>query len=245
MNTIQSHSLAVLIELDKFCKEYKVEYCLAWGTLLGAIRHNGFIPWDDDIDIAMDEENWEKFKRLAKNNKLPSHLRFEDSYTNPSCAVPKVRDLRFLDVVDSNGEMGYFVDIFPFRRYSEYEKRIIKLCCLGSTLRKYRKKIKNPVFRGCYTILMLVPHELSSLCKKIVFPMLEKKSLEATGPYLDKFLFLTPKEWFKYDDFYPYVNKEFEGYKFPVPHNWDAILKARYGDYMTPEDYNRTHYRGK
>ena len=242
MNDIQKHSLELLIEFDDFCKKNGLEYCLAWGTLLGAIRHKGFIPWDDDVDIAMDLANWSKLKAIVAEGRLPSYLRFEDTGFIPGAVVPKIRDLRDNSITDNSGREGYFLDVFAFRRYSLMEKLIIQFCCCGNHLRTCRKKIKNRFLRGVFAVLTLLPSEMSNILKKVVFPLLQKRMESTDGVYLAKDIFLTPKVWFNNDDFYPFVRVNFEGYEFPVPHNWDAMLRATYGEYMIPLNTNREHY---
>ncbi|KDE71244.1 hypothetical protein FUSO7_10000, partial [Fusobacterium necrophorum BFTR-2] len=72
LREVQLIELEILIEVDRICKKYEIEYFLDFGTLLGAIRHEGFIPWDDDIDIGMTRDNYEKFMKIA-----PSKLKKE------------------------------------------------------------------------------------------------------------------------------------------------------------------------
>ena len=77
----------ILVVLDKFCKDNDIEYSLAFGSLIGAIRHNGFIPWDDDLDIMMTRENYEKFRTLAIkyfNEKNHNRFIFTDHRADPN-----------------------------------------------------------------------------------------------------------------------------------------------------------------
>ena len=78
----QLRMLNILIEVDKICRKHKIEYFLDSGTLLGAVRHGGFIPWDDDLDIAIRREDWHKL-RIALQNELPANLCYHD-WTNDS-----------------------------------------------------------------------------------------------------------------------------------------------------------------
>ena len=86
MTSFQQHLLRLLTEIDAICQKNHITYFLAGGTLLGAIRHRGFIPWDDDADILMDEENWQKFRKACQTQ-LPAN-RFlsspEDDPTYPN-----------------------------------------------------------------------------------------------------------------------------------------------------------------
>lgn len=75
--------MEILSEIDKLCRKHDIRWFADWGTLLGAIRHHGFIPWDDDIDIAMKREDLELFKRYAAEE-LPNDLKIVDTYTNPT-----------------------------------------------------------------------------------------------------------------------------------------------------------------
>lgn len=86
MNELQSKVLELLKEIDQLCRENEIEYYLTAGTLIGAIRHKGFIPWDDDADIIMTRDNWEKFLERTKG-KLPSNISLNTLYENDKIAM--------------------------------------------------------------------------------------------------------------------------------------------------------------
>ena len=67
LKSIQKRGLAILLDVDKVCAEHKIQYFLDGGTLIGAVRHKGFIPWDDDIDLSMPRDDYEKFLEIAPN----------------------------------------------------------------------------------------------------------------------------------------------------------------------------------
>lgn len=79
---MQLLELDMLEELDRVCRKYDIKYCITYGTLLGAVRHKGFIPWDDDSDIAMLREEYEKFRKVA-HEMDPSICYFQDHFNDP------------------------------------------------------------------------------------------------------------------------------------------------------------------
>lgn len=114
----QKVMLDILIEVHKICVKHNITYWLEAGTLLGAVRHKGFIPWDDDIDISMPREDYEKFLEIAQRE-LPSDLFLQTNKTDPeySREITKVRKLNTLlietgETGNENYCHGIFIDIF-------------------------------------------------------------------------------------------------------------------------------------
>jgi len=136
LRSLQLKELEILIEIDQICRKHNIEYWLDGGTCLGAVRHKGFIPWDDDIDIAMRLEDVEVFKKYAQEE-FPEWLFFQDKETDPSIRLSliKVRNLNSYFVEYGNDfskpyQKGIFVDIFPFIDYPNvsrgFAKKVLK-----------------------------------------------------------------------------------------------------------------------
>lgn len=236
MNEFQCRLMNFLERFDAFCQEQGVEYCLMWGTLLGCIREKGFIPWDDDVDVAMDRANFEKFKQLAANNKLPEGFAFEDALFLKGCRVPKVRDKKEA-VQDRNGGSGIFIDIFPFDYFTTLDALVLGLASYGLHIRDYRRKIRNKPLRLIYTLLSLIPY----LGFVLVRAIYSRKKYDK-GRYIGKAVITNTEEFFTLDEFYPFVRKRFETAELPVPNNYDAVLRRVYGNYWIPVDFNNKHY---
>ena len=114
----------ILDEIDRVCKKNNIEYFLIGGTLLGAIRHKGFIPWDDDLDVGMTRENYEKFINIAPNE-LDSKYYLDNFKTNTNCHLPFSKIRKNNTTMDEeatknfNNHKGIFVDIFPFDKLKD------------------------------------------------------------------------------------------------------------------------------
>ena len=125
MNEIQKIELGMLLDVDRVCRQLGVNYFIVGGTLLGAVRHKGFIPWDDDIDIGMLRADYEIFVQKAQEL-LPagSFLQTRLTDTELPCCYAKVRrdDTTFIETStkDLNIHHGIYVDIFPCREYSGF-----------------------------------------------------------------------------------------------------------------------------
>jgi len=121
--------LEILIEFDRICRLNDIEYSLAFGTLLGAVRHHGFIPWDDDIDVIVTRENYEKLQRIFNNQSNPKY-EFVCVEMTKGFSAPLGKIIDNSTLLIQNGhysdkkEMGIYIDVFPYDKVPEdYKKR--------------------------------------------------------------------------------------------------------------------------
>lgn len=245
----QAVSLEILKIIADICEEENLRYALIYGTLIGAIRHHGYIPWDDDVDIMMPRPDYDKLLAYLKNNiKKYPHLKV---FNRQECAeypymITRISDDRYVIKMRNEKEygMGIFIDIYPYDGLGTTKKeavdygmkgdRLSSLCyqstrqhfAIETTTSKFRKLIKYPVYL------------LSKLIGKNFFQnKLEKlaglKNYE-TSRYIgcvvwlsggEKDIFL--KKWFDETIIVP-----FDKYEFRVPKYYDKVLRHGYGDYM-------------
>ena len=247
--------LEMLMEFVRLCKENNIRYSIYAGTLLGAVRHKGYIPWDDDIDIAMLREDYEKFKKVA--HKLnPDLCSFQDHDTDPEYrwGYGKLRRVNttFIRTCSEHlkSKTGVFIDIFPFDD--------IPKSTLAQTLHHFycfllRKVLYSEVGR-------LSPYEniftraiyscLSKIDVDIIFKQINFLASKSKNSSPNRVRILTfpptraikkdlkpedrygvPKEWFL--DLSEY---EFEGLTLWGTKEYDSILKCMYGNYMNPPE---------
>ena len=247
LKDIQKVSLEVLIDVTSFCDGHNLTYFLACGTLLGAVRHKGFIPWDDDVDIMMPRPDYKKFLELYNSDIYkvckPSEGRFYFAKVYDS------RTIKYENGVSSKKfyPLGVDVDIFPLDGMVNDEKLIDKIykkeCFLEMLLRLANQPIfhrKNPL----KAINRIIPRIIGS---RNLVKMIEKNAQRYdynASDYVVRmrrsvhgFTGALPKAVYEKD----YLN--FEGHRFCVPKGYDAWLKQFYGDYMTlpPEEQRIVH----
>lgn len=250
----QKVMLEILLEIHRICEENKITYWLEAGTLLGAVRHKGFIPWDDDCDVAMPRKDYEKFLKIAQE-KLPDNMFLQTEKTDSEYPIPWAKIRKNGTILIETGESGeekyhhgIFVDIFPYDYY-ESEEIIRKLQWARRTKdekNKYPRGSLKRILFGLYAnILLYVPiHNIERKRKYLV---------EHREEYNSK-----NYHYFSYaadvgdvcvttiDDVLPTrLGKNiFEGVSFYVPNNFDNVLKANYGtNYMKlpPINQRKTH----
>ena len=232
---MQDVGLNVLIEIDKICRKHNIEYTLCGGTLIGVVRHKGFIPWDDDIDIIMTWENYCHFMDIAKKE-LPKHLFVENYDTEKECPFlfTKIIDTNttFIDgVVEKfNSAKGLGVDIFPMFKISEKNKKkstrirkIVDVLLSAKLNVKHSNKIK-----------LIIPFaKMISLHSIVGYYFKEMEKIDKQGGNYVVANYFKPEVFTDYSMFESGVtDMPFEGHKFSCMKEYDKYLSFMYGDYM-------------
>lgn len=257
---MQLSELDMLVEFDRVCRENNINYVLFGGSLLGAVRHHGYIPWDDDADIGMLREDYDAFKRVASQMN-ESICYFQDHDTDPEYrwGYGKLRRTNTIYVRVGQEHLkcktGIFVDVFPMDD--------VPISVLGQILQDWkvfflRKILWSEVAKKQYSGLMKIWYSiLSKIPVDWVFKRYNRYakksrnstrnrvrclSFPATGTLYKKNpireRYSMPKNWFL--DRREYF---FEGKKFYSSRDYDTVLSYIYGDYMKlpPEEKRAQH----
>ena len=247
----QAVMLRLLRIVDFLCKKHNIPYWLEGGTLLGAYRHKGFIPWDDDIDIGMEREAYNKFCCIS-GNVLPKDIfcqSITSDYNYINLATPlKVRHRNTLfcepgDQYFDMKEQGVFLDIFPFDRVSEentlYKKARKKINFLQKIARAQRAA--HPKLQWYLWRLLSVAYSSQEIPKLIDQEISRVQQLRGQSDHLSYGVETGIKNiGLKYDDIFPLSSTEFEGLLFPAPQNIEQYLQKKYGNYnKLPDERER------
>lgn len=255
LQEIKDIELEILIHFDDFCRKNDLKYYLAYGTLLGAIRYKGFIPWDDDIDVLMPREDYLRLLKIYKDSDKYKLYAYEK---DKKMIIPyaKICDTEtFKDEFGYNSEveLGIDIDIFPLDYWAddlEEAKREVKkisrdMFCLGLTKLKKPDSV-NPAKRFVKGIVMRYCRLRGSehYVKKIIAASYKH---EQNGSR-----YIGTKSWCVYKErniipseaFSEGVDIEFEGRMIPAPIGYDTYLTCLYGDYLPepPKEKQKTHH---
>lgn len=258
LQELKEIELDILKMFDAFCKENDIKYYLSHGTLLGAIRYKKFIPWDDDVDLLIPREDYNRMLTLFQDTDRYRLFAFEK---NPDYLYPIAKLCDMTTRKDEsdyhNGiELGVDIDLFPLDAWDddiEKAKREVKyigknMFRLGLTKLKKPDSV-NPIKRFIKGIVM-------AFCKMRGSKHYIKNILKASYKVEQKGnKYLGCKAWCVYREkgiipaevFADTVEIEFEGEKFPAPIGWDTYLTCLYGDYLPepPKEKQKTHHRFK
>ena len=246
----QLEMLDILKEIDCICEKHKIRYWLFAGTLLGAVRHQGFIPWDDDCDIGMMREDFEKFESVL--NELPSHLFYQTPKTDPHYTKKfiKIRSnrIKLIETEESFNEpyhQGVFVDIFIHDYYPSWSLSLMKYLQRFYLLRKQKVRYQKGSLQRMFFHLRLLPEIASHYFVRFVLNILLKKFRKKTSGYIGIALsYADFKAVYHAEHILPISEKmTFEGSRFSVPKDADALLCQCFGNYMQlpPEGERRWH----
>lgn len=230
-NQVLKHRQLIMIEtlhvLDEIFKANKIEYWLDWGSALGARRHEDFIPWDDDIDIGMTRENYEKTLTLMKTIKLPYGIKFRE---------PRYREHDFSGFYIETVS-GIQIDLFAYNyvnmeKYNEFIK-------YGSKLAKLKIKRSDKMHEGIQKVYL--PQKIAEFITDKMLDMFWKKYRVNNSDYIvqgtdypfkyangEKFIPIAKK------DIFPLKRMKFGKYSFYAPKNIDKYLEMQFGqNYMS------------
>ena len=237
---IQLCQLQILKAVSKVCEDNDIDYTLTGGSLIGAIRHKGFIPWDDDIDISMTAENYKKFCKIGQKclgddffvQNWRTEKEFSELWTqvrmNNTTSMP-------LKYKKWNIHFGIHIDIFPIIGLFDDEERRQKQfkwfkICKSMIVKDYMSAV-NEKPKGKQIIINSLP----SCIRKAICNSFEKKWLISSEGTME-----ASEVWLGLNYIYPsnlykdYILVDFEGYKFKAISGYDEYLTLTYGDYMTP-----------
>lgn len=248
--------LAILVEFDRVCRENGLRYSLAYGTLLGAVRHKGFIPWDDDVDVVMPRPDYEKLYALGKEGAFrePFFLT-EDRGKKAFYPFMKLLDGRYRIKSSSHIEVpNLYLDIFPVdgvpecnkkQRKKLYNKELFYGFVVTMNLwyvfsDRWWGYILRPFFFWFYPIWMCygrarAVRKLRTLLLKYPFEECDMCDCRAWGRTMDDI----PRSYYE-----NLTEVEFEGHKFYAFAEYDRYLSVRYGNYMElpPVNKRQTHH---
>ena len=244
-NEIKEIQLGILDYVDEICKKNDIPYFLSYGTMLGAVRHKGMIPWDDDIDISLYRKDYERLLKAIEEDNHPVYrvLSYDTSswYFHNFAAILDTSTVIEDNVKYKRHDTSLFIDVFPIDQFSDLSivDKSYKYVALRQLayIKKERavhgdSKLKD-FLRLCtwYPLRLVNPRyfykKIDQLVKNSV---IENPAYEgAVGVGKEKM-----KEVFPAGTFEELILTEFEGRMLPIPKNYDAFLTQMYGDYMTP-----------
>lgn len=242
---MKSIQIEILQSVHDFCVTHNIKYSLAFGTLLGAIRHKGYIPWDDDIDIFMPREDYEQFVKSYKDNIYKVYdLRADKDYAIP---FAKVADTRTLLIENANiKNIGINIDVFPIDNMFDTKQECDAfLKALIPVKRKFRMKVLRPSHKNVWwkriaircSKLLVLTRSLKSLAQELNEKINNLKNPDAKYvgiPALQDYAPFAMRSVFERNLIEKFMLVPFEDRQFIITAEYDQFLSNVYGDYMTP-----------
>jgi len=255
---VRQRQLEILDAVVKICDNYNITYWLDGGTLLGAVRHQGFIPWDDDIDIGLMREDYEKLIKILPGE-LPEQFVVQSFDTDFKYKLPfvKIRD-KYSVIEDNYTYNGIFIDIFPFdympknkilQKTQYISMKVFEAAFVYTDADKLnigcKKDLKSSIIKSFMKMASFFGFLLGNSGYNFFYKLLQKISELQHDDYIGDGLTASWayfKSMRKIGVYLPTQKTKFCDKLYSVPNNLDVYLKSLYGDnYMTPIKFENAH----
>lgn len=235
LRKLQLRMLDILVEIDKLCRANGIRYYLAFGTLLGAVRHKGFIPWDDDMDIIIFEDDYDRFLQVC-TTQLPAWLALQCDATDPDAhmgiGMCKIQDkesllLQVHDVFRTDYGRGAFLDVYRGKTYPGLNTRMLTFLMRRISFAYCFFRYNPPL--NFHNIVCYFLYPVSYRWHKFLLWL----CTVGRKPYYHDMMgegFYMGKQLNKISDVFPLSEIEFEGHKFFAPADTDRWLRNYFGD---------------
>ena len=265
LERLHNTQLDMLTDINDFCDRNGIKYFVHYGCMIGAVRHKGFIPWDDDIDLSMIRSDYNRFIELARKDKAFSE-RYE--VLGPDCAgypltFAKVskKGTKFVtdEMLEAGLSWGINLDIFPLdavpQDLAEFRKRARKAWVIVKLLYLYyfahphipgkgiKRKMLETVCWAAHGVIRALPMFKPEMLQAAYLKNCLREETKDCQ-YVDYYLPGGPATLtMRYDEIYPTLDFPFEDRTIRIPNQYDRILKEKYGDYMKmpPVEKRRNH----
>lgn len=243
LRQLQMCQLDIALNIKTICEKNDIPYFLIGGTLLGAVRHKGFIPWDDDMDIGLLRKDYDRFIEICKSD-LPDHLYLQTWDTDFGYAMPfakiMLKGTKYREEASGKSKANsmIFVDVFPYDNKPDniFEGKILFFVQeIAKKMLQYKMGYdmsKTSSHKTVHKFLKIISKLFSiKLLKQLIYKFQIKCNKNKTKLLINYNGAYRDKEVMNYNG--SKLDKMiFEGYEFSVPFEWDELLKNMYGNYM-------------
>jgi len=266
LEELHQYNLAALKVFTAFCEEHQLTYFAIGGTLLGAVRHNGFIPWDDDVDVAMPRADYDKLVSIAKEFPKPFVLEEHRYNKEFQSYFAKIRseEIELLEAVTDNADKrrGYLVDIIPLdgtpdnkllRKLYFARVMVLRFLCGAANVHTgiltSRPKWEQQVLKVCRILRLYKILTVEKIYRRMdrVFRKQHVEKAKHIGTIMGAYKTreIVPAAYFGLKEAPVYL--EFEDMKLRVPVQYEPYLTHMYGEYknLPPEHQRKAHYQGE
>ena len=226
----------ILYRVDKICRDNNLTYFVLYGTLLGVVRHNGFIPWDDDIDIVMPREDYDTLAKLVKDDKYLRFLRIEETKDTiyPHGKMIDTRTEMFIHGYRHVEEYGIGIDIFPLDYMNDNSMIRSFYIKYAFFLRKLVEHSANTSVSKCDSLPRQMARFIVYALTRVMNTQKLIKRLDSLNKHNKKshYMGVAWDAALPVDKLFEPVDLQFEYFKVMAPKDYDYLLKVKFGNYM-------------